>query len=145
MNLLKDTNELLINILSKNVLLPGESKKELSKIKEKVTKDLKPVGALEEILCSKIISDTWKIKRLYTFETKILRDQQSKSNPSNKETYPGFGHMTSLSKGRKRFRSTVKQITYTKELEDIQRHISIVESGMLKTVSELTSVQKSRL
>jgi hypothetical protein len=142
MTLDKNNPELLTNILSKNVILPGESKKELCKIRNKIEKDLKPIGALEEILCSKIISDTWKIKRLYTFETNILREQQNKSNPNNRNDYSGFN---SLPKSKKRFRSTIKQIEYTKELEEIQRHINIVESGLLKTVSELTSIQKNRL
>lgn len=142
MTLDKINTELLTNILSKNVLLPGESKKELGKIRGKIEKDLKPVGALEEILCSKIISDTWKIKRLYTFETNILKEQQIRSNPKNRNDYSSFN---SIPKSKKRFRSTIKQIEYTKELEEIQRHINIVESGLLKTVSELTSIQKNRL
>lgn len=143
MEIKQDIPELLTNILSKNVLLPGESKKELGKIRLKIEKDLKPSGALEEILCSKIISDTWKIKRLYAFETKVLRDQQAKSNPVNHANYSNFGSVSPVK--RKRFRSTIKQIEYTKELEDIQRHINIVETGLLKTVSELTSIQKNRL
>ena len=137
-----NNKELLTNILSKWVLLPGESKKELYRIRNKIEKDLKPVGALEEILCSKIISDTRKIKRLYTFETGVLREQQNKSNPINRENFNNFA---SAPKTRKRFRSTIKQIEYTKELEEIQKHISIVETGLLKTVSELTSLQKNRL
>lgn len=134
--------ELLTNILSKNVLLPGESKKELSKIRVKMEKDLKPVGALEEILCSKVISDTWKIMRLYSFETKVLREQQTKSNPKSRSDYGSFGN---IPRSKKRFRSTVKQIEYTKELEEIQRHITMVETGMLKTLSEFSNLQKNRI
>ena len=136
------SGELLTNILSKNVLLPGENRKELSKIRIKVEKDLKPVGALEEILCSKIISDTWKIKRLYTFETKVLREQQTNSNPLNRGAYSSFD---GIPRSKKRFRSTVKQIEYTKDLEEIQRHITMVETGMLKTLSEFSNLQKNRM
>lgn len=140
MTLEKDNNNLLINILSKKVLLPGESRKELENIRKEVEKDIKPEGFIEKMFCSKIISDFWKMKRLYTFETKILKEQQQESNPENK--------MDAWNRQiikRKRFRSTIKQIKYTDELKEIQKHITIISNDLLKTISELNEIQKSRI
>ncbi len=136
---------LLTDILSKNVLLPGESQYELQKIREKTLKDVVPIGALEEILFSKVVADTWKLRRLYVLETSVLRDQQivwakkqASENEFSLEVYRG-------DKALKRFRSTAKQLKYTKQLEDIQRHQTSLESSLIKTISELKDLQKVRL
>lgn len=136
-------DKLLVDIISKNVLLPGESRKNLNKIKERMAKDYGIVGPIEEILCSKIISDTWRLQRLYKFETQILLNQQSERKNRYNDTYDRISRMNIPNK--KRFRSTAKQIEYTPALEEIQKHISVLENGMLKTVAELSSLQKQRL
>ena len=143
MELTKNSDELLTDIICKNVLLPGESRKNLNKLKEKMAKDYGIVGAIEEILCSKIISDTWRMQRLYKFETEILLEQQKQSKKRFNDTYDPLSRTNRPN--TKRFRSTVKQIKYTKELEEIQKHIAVLENGMLKTVAELSSLQKIRL
>lgn len=141
----RDRPILLTDILSKNVLLPGESQYELQKIREKTLKDINPIGAIEEILFSKVVADTWKLRRLYILETTILRDQQmtwakkrEQENEVSLEIYLG-------EKTPKRFRSTAKQLKYTKQLEDIQRHQSSLESSLIKSISELKDLQKMRL
>lgn len=137
MNLKQVNSKLLTDTLSKKVLLPGESKKDLCKISSELESDLKPHGALEEILCSKIISDTWKLRRLYSFESQVYREQQLDRNRNTDTTFQF--------KNQKRFRSTIKQISHSSVIDEIQKQISVVENGLLKTVSELTTLQKIRL
>lgn len=145
MELNKISDGLLTNMLSKNVLLPGESKKELCKIRDLLIKDLNPVGALEEIILSDIIISTWKVQRLYKFETKILRDQQNERSQNYKNDSQWHTLQKQAGKKVKRFRSTVKQIKYTQSLEEIQKHISILKADLLKTIAELKSIQGKRL
>ena len=45
----------------------------------------------------------------------------------------------------KRFRRTFKQIEYSPQVEEIQKHISVVEAGLHKSISEYQSIQKQRL
>ncbi len=140
-----DTNNsiLLTDTLSKNTLLPGESKKSLYVIREELRKDLEPVGALAEIIFSKIVNDVWELKRLLKTKTQILKDQQKSTLL---ERLNNSHRLTNLEPvKRKRFRTTVYKIVYTPELEDLQKVISSVEAGLLKTVSEFLAIQKNRL
>lgn len=139
-------SDLLIDIFTKVVILPGENHRELNKIKDEIKNDLKPEGAIEDILCSKIIVDTWKLKRLYFLEARILKEQQVPKKPRQEyDDYDLYSSRPVVEEKTKRFRSTIKQIYYTKELEDIQRHQSIIEGNLIKTISELKEIQKRRI
>lgn len=136
-----DNGSSLVDSLSKLVVLPGENRQELNKIKRKIEMDLKPVGAIEEILCSKIISDNWKLRRFYALETQILRKQQTYYRTHGENLENPWEPRNST----KRFRSTIKQIDYSAKLESIQKHQTMIEAGLLKTISELKMLQKDRI
>ena len=137
----EDKDTLLTDSFSKVVFLSGESSKELNKIKDKIVKDLNPVGGIEEILTSKIIADCWKLRRLYILENNIFKTQQ-KGFKDRSDPY--ILHAITAPK-QKRHRSTVKQIKHSKELESIQRHMNSVEVTLMKSITEFKEIQKLRL
>jgi hypothetical protein len=144
MELTKINSTLLTDILSDNVLLPGESGKKLNKIKEEILSELSPSTIFERLLAGKIISDFWKLQRLLKFEARILQSNQDDRESFHKnDTY--FLKQKMEGKKIKRFRRTFKQVKYSPQVEEIQKHISIVETGLLKSISEYQNIQKNRL
>jgi hypothetical protein len=147
LELVKNNSTLLIDILAKNVILKGESVKKLNKIKEEVLTELAPGTVIERLLVGKIIADYWKLQRLLKFESRILlykQDQYAK-NDSEKKYDPYFIKLKQEGKKFKRFRRKFEQIEYSQQVEEIQKHISIVEAGLHKSISEYQNIQKARL
>jgi len=138
---LKDNNHsLLIDSLSNIALIRGESRKEFNKIKDNLEKEFNPASQIESLLCSKIISNVWKIRRLEKFEQKIFLEQQksSASEYLNRQTWMG------IDAKQKRFRSTAKQLHYTEGLKKIQDHQSNLQIELIKTISELKAIKKEK-
>jgi len=138
----QDNEYLIINNFCKTLILKGESSKMLKIIIEKFVSDLKPADSLEETLCAKIISYFWKLRRLSLLEIGILTSQQ-KSN-IQEHNYRNDDEKMLGGKGT-RFRSTIGQISYSKDLEDIQKQQSFMEKSMSKATLELKALQKERL
>ena len=65
-------NSLRYAFLSRELLLPGEDSKQLSKLRERLREEFKPKGPTEEILVQIMVSDLWRLGRLYRIESAIL-------------------------------------------------------------------------
>jgi len=65
-------NSLRYAFLSRELLLPGEDSKQLSKLRERLRDQFKPRGPTEEILVQIMVSDLWRLGRLYRVESAIL-------------------------------------------------------------------------
>ncbi len=55
-------------LLSRDVLLPGEDATLLNRLRDQITSELKPVGEMETLLVERIVSSTWRLKRLFRIE-----------------------------------------------------------------------------
>ncbi len=69
-------NALQHGLLSREVLLQGESKKELIAFGDRLYSELEPVGELEIILVDRLISCTWRLRRVLKAETEFLENEQ---------------------------------------------------------------------
>ena len=65
-------NSLRYAFLSRELLLPGEDSKQLSKLRERLREEFKPKGPTEEILVQIMVSDLWRLGRLYRVESAIF-------------------------------------------------------------------------
>ena len=65
-------NALKHGLLSQEVLLPDEDDKALRELGESLRAELQPVGELENLLVNRIISLTWRLRRLSRVEAGIF-------------------------------------------------------------------------
>ena len=66
-------NALKLGIFSKVVLVKGESRAELSSLRSELRKDLKPEGALEELLVDDLVELVWRLRRPIIAEVGEIR------------------------------------------------------------------------
>jgi hypothetical protein len=66
-------NAVTHGFFSNAVLLPGEDFHLMDEFRNKFMTELKPVGELETILVERVISSTWRLKRLMGTERKYTR------------------------------------------------------------------------
>jgi hypothetical protein len=59
-------------LLTKEVLMKGEDKDELLKLERGVKSYIQPIGDIEEMLCERIVTGMWRLKRLLRIETKEM-------------------------------------------------------------------------
>jgi 23S rRNA G2069 N7-methylase RlmK/C1962 C5-methylase RlmI len=64
-------NAVSYGIFSNEVLLPGEDAKLLSKLRENLITEFDPQGEMETIIVERIISSTWRLKRMLRSETML--------------------------------------------------------------------------
>src|SRR5215217_2847375 len=65
-------NAMKHGLLSKDILLPGDDEATLLELSEHVRDQLQPVGELEGLLVDRIISSTWRLRRLGRVEAGIF-------------------------------------------------------------------------
>jgi hypothetical protein len=65
-------NALKHGLLSEEILLPGEDEEALRKLAESLRAELQPVGELENLLVDRIITLTWRLRRLGRVEAGIF-------------------------------------------------------------------------
>jgi len=85
----KDTSLTRLNamkhgILSKELVLDGESKKELERLGKSMRLELVPEGEMELLLVDRIITSTWRLRRAIQIERAFL---QSEYNNSSFDSY----------------------------------------------------------
>ena len=62
-------------ILSKEVVLPTESREEYQTVRQKFIDDLKPQGAVEQVLVDKIVIYHWRLQRVLVAEQGAIRQR----------------------------------------------------------------------
>jgi hypothetical protein len=61
-------NAISHGLLSKEVLLPGEDGTLLNALRKRLMIDFQPQGEMETILVERIVSSTWRLKRMFRIE-----------------------------------------------------------------------------
>ncbi len=70
-------NALRHGLLSEEVLLPGEDGEALGELGEHVRAELRPVGALENLLVDRVVASVWRLRRLGRVEAGIFAWERS--------------------------------------------------------------------
>jgi len=65
-------NAMKHGILSREILLDGEDRESLEQLGKRLRRELAPAGEMEQILVDRIISSTWRLRRVLHVETEFL-------------------------------------------------------------------------
>lgn len=100
-------NAISHGIFSRDVLLPGENSCLLVDLRNNLMAELQPVGELETVLVERIVSSTWRLKR-------VLRTEKKYAGRTSPRTGDGTG---AIAGGDYRYQSWQNFIRYETTLE----------------------------
>jgi hypothetical protein len=117
-------NAMTHGLLSKEALLPGENEEWFNSLRTKYMNELQPVGELETFLVERIISSTWRLKRILQTEKK-------------------YSHNCSLDENNPEI--VTRLVDYRNDSwQNAMRYETSLERQIYKAVKELERIQKIR-
>ena len=124
-------NALKHGILSEEVLLEGEKRRDLEELGKRLRQELAPQGELEIILVDRIISSIWRLKRALRVESAIM----SYDYEEGLHDYEG--------KPRDE-RQACRRMFWGKDNETVLRYETTIERQIYKALHELIRIQGAR-
>jgi hypothetical protein len=121
-------------LLSQEVLLEGESDKNLFALEEGLLNELQPQGELERILVDCIVSSMWRLKRTLTVERAHMEYEHE---DRLKESY--FGP-----EGEQKKRLALVDMLSGDTTEKIMRYETAIEKQIYRALHELIRLQMAR-
>jgi len=118
-------NALKHGLLSKEVLLKGEDELSLTELEKKLRAELKPETELELLLVDRIVSNSWRLRRVLHIEVEMIKDDCKESFGDEK----GLGEAFSY--------DFANYDTYGKLI----RYETSIERGLYKALHELQRIQ----
>ena len=125
-------NALKHGILSKEVLLKGEKKKDLEELGKRLRQELAPQGELEIILVDRIISSIWRLRRALKVESALMSYEYEDG------LYDDWNH-----KPRDE-RLAYKDMLVGSDNEVVQRYETTIERQIYRALHELIRLQSAR-
>lgn len=134
----KDTSKTRFNamthgIFSKEILIYGEDEEELEVFQNRLIEELKPVGALEELLVDRIISSSWRLKRAIKAETVYVANTISQMQEQYKDDFdddPECG-----------FYGFVESLDSNTALSNLNKYETMLERQIYKALEELKKLR----
>jgi hypothetical protein len=80
-------NALQHGLTSQKLILPGESQEEYDRFRAALHSDMKPAGALEEVLFDRVVQSCWRLQRFYRIETAFFANRAA----AIQQEQPGIG------------------------------------------------------
>jgi len=126
-------NALKHGLLSQEVLLEGESDKNLSELEDGLLNELQPQGELERILVDRMVSGMWRLKRVLVIEK------------ANME-YEYHGRIDGMYPDSKKQRQllALRDMLAGDPTEKILRYETAIERQIYKALHELIRLQMAR-
>lgn len=130
-------NAIRHGLLSKEVLLKSESAKTLDELREQVTLELAPCGALESFLADRLVADMWRMRRALTVERH--------GSEAAREVVKGE-HMATIVYGSEEGHGeAIEAAPFTSHLtEKVLRYLTAIERSFFRTLHELQRIQAAR-
>ena len=126
-----------ISSLSKKLLVKGENRREFEELRGNILKEMLPVRKIEDILCEKIISAEWRMKRAMVMERNLLNAQNEISEEErDNDSYN--------SPTRKRVRNIKRVRVNDQEIQYIIQYQIDLEKGLQKALDRLRDEQALR-
>lgn len=136
-------NALKHGILSKEVLLMGENKKSLEELTQTLYEELNPLTALEVLLVDRIISNTWRLRRLLEVERNAMEWQKEYIDPVL-EIDLSFG-VSQENKEQQKERKNIANMVTNSKIMEILRYETAIERSIYRALHELQRLQAARL
>lgn len=130
-------NALKHGLLSKKVLLKGESKKLLSSFRENILNEVNPQTEVENMLCERVIANTWRLRRVLQLEVKLMDKQRQEKQ----QQYDDFQYGKTK---QRRQRATLDEVTINKDLEKLHRYEASIERSIYRALHELQRIQSAQ-
>jgi hypothetical protein len=112
-------NALQHGLLSREVLVAGESKAELVDFGKGLRAELAPVGAMELLLADRIVAAAWRLRRLLRVEVLLLKEDGAKLE----QAFSSYGR---------------------EKMALLSRYEASIERGLYKALHELQRLQAAR-
>jgi hypothetical protein len=128
-------NAIKHGLLSKEVFIENEKRKDFDGLREELYEALSPEGSVECLLVERIISNVWRLKRALYVETKTLEWYQN--------DYDLLGSSLGESEEQQE-RKSVKKMLSNESIETIQRYETTLERSVFKSLHELERLQAKR-
>ncbi len=125
-------NALKHGILSEEVLLKGEKKKDLEELGRRLRQELTPEGELELILVDRIVCSIWRLKRALRIESAVMSYEYED------------GLYDDWNKKPRDERLAYKDMLVGSDLEIVQRYETTVERQIYRALHELSRLQAER-
>lgn len=119
-------------LLTKEIVIEDENKKELKEFSEGLVNTLQPQGELEIILTEMIASDTWRLKRCLRIEKNQMefeKNRKLKLNYNEKQDE----------------REGIADMMNTPIMDRIMRYEASAKRSILKSLHELQRLQAKRM
>jgi len=125
---------------ARDLLVDGESPKELETFREAMMAELAPEGELERLLADRVVASAWRLRRANRLERDIIDDdliRQIGHRQDSPELYRGWLYPTA---GRVAATTICRTDTFGK----IARYEAHIERGMYRALHELERLQAAR-
>lgn len=120
------TNAVTHGLTSKELVLPGERKADLTALRQSLLADLNPVGSLETLLVERAALCLWRLRRVLRFEAGFM------NNGINAEArHDPYGEFVG------RFNTADKLVLLT-------RYETAIECSLYRALGELRAMQQTR-
>ncbi len=119
-------------LLSRQMNIKGESKKQLDELTARLMKSLVPQNDVEGLLVEKVVADTWRLKRALRIEKEMIEEHMEPDDIFGNKTQKSMGTVFSM--------DFANYDTYGK----LVRYISSIERGIYRALHELQRLQASR-
>jgi hypothetical protein len=125
-------NALKYGILSQEIILKGERKKELEELGKGIRQELAPQGELELVLVDRIVTSIWRLKRALRVETALVSYEYDDGLYDNWNNKPRDERL-----------ATTDMLTGD-NIEKVLRYETTMERQIFRTLHELMRIQSSR-
>lgn len=120
--------------LSQKLLIKGENWREFEEMRAEVLAEIGPQTKIESILCEKIISATWKMRRAMIIERNLL-------NQENEITFEELHPDPWGPRPRKRVRNIDRVQMQSPEVQNIIQYQINLEKGLQKALERIRRIR----
>ncbi len=120
--------------LSRKLLIKGENWREFEQMRAEVLAEIGPQTKIENILCEKIISATWKMRRAMIIERNLL-------NQENEITFEELHPDPWGPRPRKRVRNIDRVQMQSPEVQNIIQYQINLEKGLQKALERIRRIR----
>ena len=132
-------------IFTDKTLVRGESKKLLGKIKNKIFQEEDPQTELERILCERIISDTFRHRRILDIEKVLIEKQQDDARKEKDSPEDLLERYTGEKTERKRRKNTLEGVSISDQMQALYTQEKALSKSITRSIQELRQLKKQRL
>lgn len=138
-------NAIKHGLLSREVLIKGESKQSLEELRQALYEELSPATELEAIFVDRIIANTWRLRRVLEVERNAMEWQKEYKDVAIDFDFELEEEESEGDKRKQRLRQKISNMITRNDTDQILRYETTIERGIYKALHELQRLQAARL